>query len=185
MATASPATALGLLAPPFQLPDVRTGDVISLDTFAGAPALLVTFICRHCPYVQHVKDELARLGHDYPPRGVAMVAIGSNDAAAYPDDSPESLAEMAVECGFTFPICHDETQEVARAYGAVCTPDTFLFDGDRRLVYRGRLDGSRPGSGEEADGREIRAALDTVLAGRPVPAEQRPSIGCSIKWKQR
>jgi thiol-disulfide isomerase/thioredoxin len=141
------------------------------------------FICRHCPFVKHVQDELARLGADYRGRGVGIVAISSNDAARYPDDAPERLKEMADKLGFIFPVCFDETQEVAKAYTAACTPDFFLFDQARTLVYRGQLDGSRPDSGEPITGRDLRAAIDAVLFDRPVGADQRPSIGCNIKWK--
>jgi peroxiredoxin len=174
---------LGTPAPDFSLPDVVSGRTISLASFADEKALLVMFICRHCPYVKHVQGELARLGADYRDRGVGMVAISSNDAASYPDDAPERLREMAVELGFAFPLCFDETQEVAKAYSAACTPDFFLFDRRRRLVYRGQLDDSRPDSGKPVTGRDLRAAIDAVLADRSVGADQRPSLGCNIKWK--
>jgi peroxiredoxin len=174
---------LGTPAPDFSLPDVVSGRTISLASFADEKALLVMFICRHCPYVKHVQGELARLGADYRGRGVGMVAISSNDAASYPDDAPERLREMAVELGFAFPLCFDETQEVAKAYSAACTPDFFLFDRRRRLVYRGQLDDSRPDSGKPVTGRDLRAAIDAVLADRSVGADQRPSLGCNIKWK--
>ena len=173
---------LGTGAPDFSLPDVVSGRTISLKTFEDAKALLVMFICRHCPYVKLVQEELARLGTDYQARDVAIVAISSNDAVEFPDDRPVSLREMAVALGFTFPFCHDATQDVAKAYTAACTPDFFLFDGARRLVYRGQLDDSRPDSGRPVTGRDLRAALDAVLAGRPVDADQRPSMGCNIKW---
>ncbi len=140
------------------------------------------FICRHCPFVVHVQQELARLGRDYQTQGVGIVAISANDASAYPDDRPERLKEMAVEQGFVFPLCYDETQAVAKAYQAVCTPDFFLFDGSRKLVYRGQLDDTRPSRGA-ANGRDLRAALDAVLAGLQVSPDQRPSVGCGIKWK--
>jgi len=174
---------LGTPAPPFELPDVVTGQKISLDTFAGKKALLVMFICRHCPYVVHVREELARLGRDYANKSVGIVAISSNDAEAYPEDSPESLKEMALELGFNFPLCYDETQEVAKAYTAACTPDFFLFDENRRLVYRGQLDDSRPGNGIPVTGKDLRAAIDAVLEGREVSKDQKPSLGCNIKWK--
>ncbi len=174
---------LGTPAPPFSLPDVVSGRVISLESFQGRKALLVMFICRHCPYVKHVQGELARLGTDYRDRGVGIVAINANDASAFPDDAPPGLREMAVELGFTFPFCHDESQAVAKAYTAACTPDFFLFDQARRLVYRGQLDDSRPDSGTPVTGRDLRAAIDAVLAGRPVGGDQRPSLGCNIKWK--
>jgi peroxiredoxin len=182
MAMQSAMLELGTPAPAFSLPDVVTGRTISLDTFAGSNAILVMFICRHCPFVVHVQQELSRLGRDYQPKGVGIVAISANDAVAYPDDRPERLKEMAAAQGFVFPFCYDETQAVAKAYQAVCTPDFFLFDSARRLVYRGQLDDSRPGRGV-ADGRDLRAAVDAVLADRPVNDHQRPSVGCGIKWK--
>ena len=176
--------ALGTSAPDFTLPDVVSGRMISLDTFKDARALLVMFICRHCPFVKHVQQELARIGRAYADRGVGIVAVASNDAAAYPEDAPERLAEMARQLAFTFPVCHDESQAVAKTYTAACTPDFFLFDAARTLVYRGQLDGSRPGRDEvPVTGRDLRAAIDAVLAGRPVGGDQRPSVGCSIKWK--
>ena len=182
MAMQSTMLELGTPAPAFSLPDVVSGRTISLATFEGEKALLVMFICRHCPFVVHVQQELARLGHDYQAQDVGIVAISANDAGAYPDDRPERLKEMAEEQGFVFPFCYDETQAVAKAYQAVCTPDFFLFDEARRLVYRGQLDDSRPGKGA-ANGRDLRAAIDAVLAGRPVDPNQRPSVGCGIKWK--
>jgi len=174
---------LGTLAPEFSLPDVVSGRAISLASFRDEKAVLVMFICRHCPFVKHVQDELARLGADYRGRGVGIVAISSNDAASYPDDAPDRLKQMAEDLGFTFPLCFDETQEVAKAYTAACTPDFFLFDQARTLVYRGQLDDSRPDSGKPVTGRDLRAAIDAVLSDRPVGADQRPSIGCNIKWK--
>jgi peroxiredoxin len=176
--------ALGTAAPDFSLPDVVTGRVVSLKDFADKKALLVMFICRHCPYVKHVQEELARLGKDYADKPVGMVAISSNDAIAYPEDAPESLKEMALELGFSFPYLYDESQQVARAYDAACTPDFFLFDENRRLVYRGQLDGSRPGNGIPVTGRDLRNAIDAVLAGAPVDPNQKPSLGCNIKWKR-
>jgi hypothetical protein len=143
----------------------------------------VMFICRHCPYVAHVRAALAKLGRDHASSGLGIVAIGANDPAAYPEDAPESLAAEAVEAGYTFPYLFDETQEVAKAYTAACTPDFFLFDRDRRLVYRGQFDASRPNSGVPVTGQDLRAAIDEVLEGRPVSADQRPSVGCSIKWR--
>jgi peroxiredoxin len=174
---------LGTPAPEFSLPDVVSGRTISLSSFEDDDALLVMFICRHCPFVKHVQGELARLGADYRNRSVGIVAISSNDPASHPDDSPPLLKEMADELAFTFPVCFDETQEIAKAYTAACTPDFFLFDRDRALVYRGQLDDSRPDSGAPVTGRDLRAAIDAVLSGRPVGADQRPSIGCNIKWK--
>lgn len=174
--------ALGTVAPDFALPDTR-GKIVSLADFRGAPALLVFFICNHCPYVKHVRAELARLGRHYQPRGVAVVGISANDAQNYPEDSPARMAEEAREAGYTFPYLFDETQQVAKAYRAACTPDFFLFDGQQRLVYRGQLDGSRPGNGLPVTGQDLRAALDAVLAGRAVAKDQQPSLGCNIKWK--
>jgi len=175
--------ALGTPAPDFQLPDVTSRKTISLADFRDKKAVLVMFICRHCPYVKHVQNELARLGKGYAGKEVGVVAISSNDAAAYPDDRPESLREMSAELGFVFPYLYDESQETARAYSAACTPDFFLFDDRRLLVYRGQLDDSRPGNGNPVTGRDLRAAIDAVLAGRPVDQNQRPSIGCNIKWR--
>ena len=174
---------LGTTAPDFQLPDVVSGDTIKLDTFAGKKALLVMFICRHCPFVVHVKEELARLGRDYAAQSLGIVAISSNDAANYPDDAPPRLEAMAAEEGFTFPYCYDESQDVAKAYTAACTPDFFVFDERRKLAYRGQLDDSRPDSGLPVNGADLRAALDAVLSGQTVNPRQRPSAGCNIKWK--
>jgi len=174
---------LGAPAPDFQLPDVVTGKTISLDSFAGKKALVVMFICRHCPYVVHVQEELARLGRDYAAKSVGIVAISSNDAAAYPMDAPPGLKRMAEELGFNFPFCYDESQETAKAYAAACTPDFYVFDENRKLVYRGQLDDSRPGNGIPVTGRDLRAAIDAVLEGRPAPSVQKPSLGCNIKWK--
>jgi peroxiredoxin len=180
--TASTMPALGMQAPDFKLPDVTTGRTVSRDAVKGDQGLLVMFICRHCPYVKHVQDELARLGKDYHGK-IGIVAISSNDAAGYPDDAPPALEEQAREVGFTFPYLYDESQEVARAYGAACTPDFFLYDGRLRLAYRGQLDDARRGNDKPVTGRDLRAALDAVIAGRPAPADQKPSIGCNIKWK--
>ena len=182
-ATESRMLALGTAAPDFRLPDVVSGDIISLDTFVDKKALLVMFICRHCPFVVHVKKQLARLGKDYAGKSTGIVAISSNDAGGYPEDAPASLKEMAVELGFRFPFCYDETQEVAKAYSAACTPDFFLFDEQRKLVYRGQLDGSRPGNSVPVNGSDLRAAIDAVLAGGSVNPKQTPSMGCNIKWK--
>jgi peroxiredoxin len=174
---------LGTAAPAFQLPDVVSGKTIDLDTFAGKKALLVMFISRHCPYVQHVKQELARLGKDYGGKSAGIVAISANYVPQYPDDSPANLRAMAQEVGFTFPVCYDEAQQSAKDYQAACTPDFFLFDGHRRLVYRGQLDGARPGNGVPVTGTDLRAALDAALAGKPVSQHQKPSLGCNIKWR--
>jgi peroxiredoxin len=180
--TASVMLPLGTPAPPFTLPDTD-GKQVSLADFKGAKALLVLFICNHCPYVKHVRHELARIGKEYQGKDVAIVAINSNDVTAYPDDSPENMKKEKAAVGYTFPYLYDETQEVARAYHAACTPDLFLFDAGRRLVYRGQLDGSRPGNAVPVTGRDLRAALDALLAGRPVSSDQKPSLGCNIKWK--
>jgi peroxiredoxin len=181
--TPSTMLALGTQAPDFHLPDTVSGKTLSLDAFTGKKALLVMFICHHCPYVKHVQTELARLGKDYVQKEVGIVAISANNAAQYPDDAPGQLKTMAQELGFSFPFCYDESQETAKAYTAACTPDFFLFDGQRKLVYRGQLDDSRPGNGKPLDGRDLRSALDAVLANQPVSQEQQPSIGCNIKWK--
>lgn len=181
--TASTMLGLGTEAPNFQLPDVTTGETVSLDDFSGNKALLVMFICKHCPYVVHVQEELARLGNEYQARDVGVVAIGSNDVDAYPGDAPGELKNMAREHGFQFPYCFDESQAIAKAYTAACTPDFFLFDQDRRLAYRGQLDDSRPGSDAPVTGEDLRGALDTVLAGDTPDPEQQPSLGCNIKWK--
>lgn len=169
-------------APDFRLPDTN-GRIVSLSDFKDCPALLVIFMCNHCPYVQHIRSGLAQLARDYIPRGVGIVGINSNDVERYPDDSPAKMAEEVKEAGYIFPYLFDETQEVAKAYRAACTPDFFLFDRDRRLVYRGQFDDSRPGNGIPVTGKDLRAALDAVLAGKPVPTNQKPSMGCNIKWK--
>ncbi|MGI9189012.1 MAG: thioredoxin family protein [Longimicrobiaceae bacterium] len=180
--TASTMLPLGTPAPDFRLPDTE-GKTVALDDFADAPALLVMFICNHCPFVQHVRDELARLGRDYRPRGAAIVAISSNDAEAYPQDGPDAMRREKEAVGYTFPYLYDESQEVAKAYGAACTPDFYLFDEDRRLVYRGQLDASRPGNALPVTGEDLRAALEATLAGAAANPNQVPSIGCNIKWK--
>jgi peroxiredoxin len=176
--------ALGAEAPDFALPDVVSGKTVRRDDLRGRKALVVMFICTHCPYVKHVEKGLAALGNDYGGKPVSIVAIGSNDAETYPDDSPAGLKRQAQTMGFRFPYLYDETQNVARAYHAACTPDLFLFDGNLRLVYRGQFDSSRPGNGVPVTGEDLRAALDAVLAGKTVPADQRPSMGCNIKWKE-
>jgi peroxiredoxin len=172
---------LGRKAPDFHLPDVADGRMVSLSDFGPDQALLVMFICRHCPYVLHVKPELARLATDYQEKSVGIVGISSNDAQHYPDDAPDKLAELSRDLGI--PVLYDESQSVAKAYQATCTPDFFVFDGNRTLVYRGQLDDSRPGNSRPLNGRDLRAALDAVLAGRAVDSTQRASIGCNIKWK--
>ncbi len=174
---------LGTTAPDFQLPDVVSGKTISLRSFATEKALLVMFVCRHCPYVQHVKHELAGLGKDYGGKSLGIVAISSNDVAEHPDDAPDKMKEMAVELGFNFPFCYDESQQTAKVYTAACTPDFFLLDQTRRLVYRGQLDDSRPESPKPVTGRDLRAAIDATLAGRAAHSDQKPSLGCNIKWK--
>jgi peroxiredoxin len=174
---------LGTAAPDFALTDVVSGKTVCRDDFHGNKALLVMFICAHCPYVRHIERGLAKLGKDYAGQPVSVVAISSNDAATIPDDSPTGLNQQAETYGFVFPYLYDETQAVARAYKAACTPDLFLFDGDFRLVYRGQFDKSRPGNGIPVTGEDLRAAIDLVLAGKPVPVDQHPSIGCNIKWK--
>jgi peroxiredoxin len=181
--TPSVMSALGGPAPAFDLPDVRTGRRVTLEDFSEAPALLVAFICRHCPFVVHIQEELARIGRDLLAQGGAMVAISANDAENYPDDAPERLAEQARRLDFAFPYLYDESQEVARAYGAACTPDFFLYGPARTLVYRGRMDASRPGNDVPVTGDELRAAIEAILHGRTPAPDQHPSIGCNIKWK--
>src|SRR6516225_5259128 len=174
---------LGTTAPDFALPDVVTGKTVRRDDFRGQKGLLVMFICTHCPYVKHVEKGLADLGRDYAGK-LGIVAISSNDAENYPDDSPAGLKGQAVKLGFKFPYLYDESQAVARAYDAACTPDLYLFDRDLNLVYRGQFDSSRPGNGIPVTGEDLRAALDAVLRGERPSADQKASIGCNIKWKQ-
>jgi thiol-disulfide isomerase/thioredoxin len=189
MAVSSTMLPLGTSAPEFALPDVSTDKTVQLADFAGRKTLLVMFVCAHCPYVVHVRPELARLARDYAGRSVGFVAITANDVAQYPQDAPQPSAGMARADGWTFPFLYDETQAVAKAYTAACTPDFFLFDAARKLVYRGQLDSSRPGRGPDRpgagvlNGADLRAAIDAVLAGQPVNPDQKPSIGCNIKWK--
>jgi peroxiredoxin len=173
---------LGTGAPDFALPNVD-GRTVTLADAAGPRGTLVMFICNHCPFVKHVADQLAALGRDCLPRGIGVVAISSNDVSSHPADSPEQMVHEAEERGYVFPYLYDETQEVAHAYHAACTPDFFLFDGDRKLAYRGQLDASRPGNEIPVTGADLRAAIDALLSGHPVPTEQRPSLGCNIKWK--
>ncbi len=180
--TASTMLPLGTEAPDFALPDT-TGKRVSLADLSDAPALLVIFMCNHCPYVKHVAEELADLAREYQQRGVAVVGINSNDIESHPDDSPEKMAEEVRLRDYTFPYLFDQSQEVAKAYRAACTPDFYVFDAQRRLVYRGQMDDSRPGNGAPVTGRDLRAALDAVLQGEPVPENQRPSLGCNIKWR--
>jgi peroxiredoxin len=173
---------LGTTAPDFRLPDTN-GKTVSLADFKDKPALLVLFICNHCPYVKHIRTGLAQLARDYLPRGVAIVGINSNDVTNHPDDSPAKMKEEIKSAGYLFPYLYDETQAVAKTYRAACTPDIYLFDKDRKLVYRGQFDDSRPGNGIPVTGKDLRAALDAMLEGRPVPANQKASMGCNIKWK--
>jgi peroxiredoxin len=173
---------LGTAAPDFRLPDT-SGKTVSLSDFKGKP-LAVMFICNHCPFVKHIRAGLAQFGRDYTARGAAVVAISSNDVEGYPADSPEKMKEEAAAAGYVFPYLYDASQAVAKVYRAACTPDFYLFDKDHRLVYRGQFDDSRPGNGRPVTGADLRQALDAVLAGKPVPAQQQPSIGCNIKWKQ-
>ncbi|MCG8587446.1 MAG: thioredoxin family protein [Pirellulales bacterium] len=172
---------LGTTAPEFSLPNID-GSIVSLADFADAPALLVIFMCNHCPFVIHVADQLAALTAEYQGKGVAVVGISSNDVANYPADSPEQMVREAEERGYAFPYLYDEDQSVAKAYRAACTPDFYVFDGEKHLVYRGQMDSSRPDSGIPNTGEDLRAALDAVLAGEPVSGEQTPSLGCNIKW---
>lgn len=174
---------LGTTAPDFALTDVMTGKTVRRDDVRGSKALLVMFICAHCPYVKHVEKGLAALGKDYEGKPVSIVAISSNDAITHPDDIPAGLKQQAKTHGFVFPYLYDEMQAVAHAYKAACTPDLFLFDADLRLVYRGQFDRSRPGNGIAVTGEDLRAAIDTALSGKPPLKDQRPSIGCNIKWK--
>lgn len=174
---------LGTRIPKFSLVDVVTGDIWTDRTTAGKKATLVMFICNHCPFVKHVVDELGRIAEDYVPRDTAVVAINSNDVDAYPQDAPNRMKELASSKHWRFPYLFDESQDVAKAFKAACTPDFFLFDNEGELVYRGQLDGSRPGNDIPITGADLRAALDAVLGGNPVPAKQMPSIGCNIKWK--
>lgn len=183
-ATPSAMMPLGTKAPDFSLSDTVSGKKLSLSELKGKKATLVMFICNHCPYVLHVNDELVRVARDYQPNGVSFIAISSNDVENYPQDGPEFMKEQAKKVGYPFPYLYDESQEVARAYHAACTPDLFLFDHDLKCVYRGQLDGSRPKNDIPVTGKDLRAALDAVLAGKEVSKHQIPSIGCNIKWKQ-
>ncbi len=181
--TPSAMTPLGSLAPDFRLPNTNGGGEVALGDLAAHGAILVQFLSNHCPFVIHVNPELVRLARDYESSPLAIVAISSNDVGSHPQDGPGPMAERARELGYPFPYLYDESQEVARAYGATCTPDFFLYGRDRRLVYRGQLDDSRPGNGRPLDGSSLRAAIDALLAGRPIPEPQRPSVGCNIKWR--
>jgi thiol-disulfide isomerase/thioredoxin len=181
--TPSTMLSLGTKAPDFVLTDVVSGKTISLNTFADKKALLVMFICRHCPFVKHVQQHLAQIGQDYADQSLGIVAISANDVANYPDDSPDNLKLMAKELRFNFPLCYDESQETAKTYTAACTPDFFLFDDNRQLVYRGQLDDSRPSNDVPVTGKDLRSAIDAVLAGQEINPDQKPSIGCNIKWR--
>lgn len=181
--TPSTMLALGTVAPAFRLPDYD-GRLHSLEDFAAQPALLVAFICSHCPFVRHLRKEFAAFAREYAARGLAVVAINSNDVVAYPQDGPDAMRAEAAELGYGFPYLLDESQDVAKAYQAACTPDFFLFDATRRLVYRGQFDDSRPGTERPVTGADLRAAVDALLAGHPPVAEQRPSLGCNIKWRR-
>jgi peroxiredoxin len=174
---------IGTVAPGFHLPDTD-GRMVSLDEFKDSPALLVIFLCNHCPYVKHVRHELTRFCREYQAKGVAVVGINSNDVLNHPDDSPAMMAKEKVDIGYTFPYLYDETQAIAKAYQAACTPDFYVFDKATKLVYRGQMDGSRPGNGAPVTGKDLRAALDAVLRGATPVGEQRPSMGCNIKWKR-
>lgn len=174
---------LGSEAPDFRLPDVVSGDELSLGDLKSDVATVLMFICNHCPYVKHLQDGLVEVADEYIPKGVSFIAINSNDVQNYPDDSPERMKEVAEEKGYQFPYLFDETQEVARAYDAACTPDFFVYDRDLRCVYRGQFDDSRPGNGKPVTGKDMRMALDSIVAGEAIKWEQVPSIGCNIKWK--
>lgn len=175
---------LGNTAPDFSLPDTISGKTLSLQQLKGTKGTLVMFICNHCPYVKHIKDALAKLGKDYQDSGISIIAINANDAVNYPDDAPDKMTAFAKQNGFVFPYLYDESQAVAKAYAAACTPDLFLFDASLKCVYRGQFDDSRPGNDIPVTGKDLRAAMDAVLAGKTVDAKQTPSIGCNIKWKK-
>lgn len=182
--TPSKMKALGFKAPEFNLMDAVTGKLQSLRELASDKATVIMFICNHCPFVKHVNNQLIKLANDYYPTGISFIAISSNDAVNYPEDSPEKMKEYAVRLGYPFPYLYDETQEIAQAYDAACTPDLFIFDRNLSCVYRGQLDDSRPSNGKPVTGRDIRNALDSILEGKKVSPDQKPSIGCNIKWKK-
>ncbi|OUD15479.1 thioredoxin family protein [Thioflexithrix psekupsensis] len=182
--TPSTMIALGTVAPDFSLPDVVSGQTVSLTELRSEKATLVMFICNHCPFVKHIQRELVQLATDYLPQQVAIIAINANDAETYPQDNPEAMKATALEWQYPFPYLYDETQEVAKAYQAACTPDFFLFDGQMRCVYRGQLDDSRPNNGIPVTGQDVRRAIDAVLSDQNVPEPQKPSIGCNIKWRK-
>lgn len=181
--TPSTMVPLGTIAPDFSLPDTVSDKTMRLNELRSDKATVVMFICNHCPFVKHVQHELVKLAKDYEPKGIAFVAISSNDVENYPEDSPERMKEVAQELGYPFPYLYDETQEVAKAYNAACTPDFYIYDKDLKLVYRGQLDDSRPSNDIPVTGKDVRAALDRILDGKPVNPDQKPSIGCNIKWK--
>ncbi|MBK8606531.1 MAG: thioredoxin family protein [Chitinophagaceae bacterium] len=181
--TYSEMIALGTAIPAFSLPDTVSEKMISIDTIKGEYGTLILFICNHCPFVVHVNDELVKLANDYKEKGIGFIAISANDIVKHPDDAPEKMKAIAIESAYPFPYCYDETQEVAKAFGAACTPDFFIYDANNLLVYRGQLDDSRPGNGIPVTGTDIRKALDNLISNEPVSKEQRPSIGCNIKWK--
>lgn len=174
---------LGASAPDFSLHDVSSGRLLSLEEVKGSKGTLIMFICNHCPFVIHVNGELVKLGNEFPAKGIALVAINSNDVENYPDDSPEKMVKVARSLGYSFPYLYDETQQVARAYDAACTPDFFLYDANMTLVYRGQLDASRPGNDVPVTGKDLRTAMNQLLEGKPISEDQRPSLGCNIKWK--
>jgi len=180
--TASTMLPLGTSAPYFNLPDTQ-GKSVSIDDFKDAKSLLVVFMCNHCPFVKHILKDFVKLVKDYQPKGIAIVGINSNDVESFPDDSPPMMAKVAKQLGFTFPYLYDENQEAAKKYHAACTPDFFLFDKERKLVYRGQMDDSRPGNNIPITGADLRAAINAALTATPVSKQQKPSMGCNIKWK--
>jgi peroxiredoxin len=175
---------LGTRAPDFALPDAVSGKTLSLDAVKGAKGTVVMFICNHCPFVKHINAEVVRAARDYQPRGIAFVAISSNDVANYPDDAPDKMKAAAQQLGYPFPYLYDESQDVAKAYQAACTPDLYLFDANLACAYRGQFDDARPGNNQPVSGKDLRAAMDALLAGKPIDAAQKPSVGCNIKWKR-
>jgi len=175
--------ALGTIAPDFILPDTVSGENISLNDIKGDVATVIMFICNHCPFVVHVNSELVRLANDYKNKGIGFIAISANDVVTHPGDAPDKMKENALQLGYSFPYCYDETQQTAKAYDAACTPDFFIYNKNLELVYRGQLDDSRPGNDIPVTGKDIRHALDCLLSNQPVPEFQRPSIGCNVKWK--
>jgi len=174
---------LGTQAPDFTLPDTVSGDELSLQSLKGEHATVIMFICNHCPFVKHIEDELVRLGQDYPAKGISRVAISANDVKSHPDDSPEKMKQLAESLGYNFPYLYDESQDVAKSYDAACTPDFYIFDKDLKCVYRGQLDGSRPGNNVSVTGIDLRRALESLLSGNQINLDQIPSVGCNIKWK--